>query len=71
MLYSRRPPFALVYRQNDQKVAKRNELEILKESVKTVGKDYCEESSISGLKHLVDSDASYLERYMILSDLRS
>ncbi|XP_022838067.1 sodium channel protein Nach-like [Spodoptera litura] len=37
-------------------------LEILKASIKTVSKEYCEESSICGLKHLVDENTPVIER---------
>ncbi|KAH9644831.1 hypothetical protein HF086_007919 [Spodoptera exigua] len=39
-----------------------NRLEILKASIKTVSKEYCEESSICGLKHLVDENTPVIER---------
>lgn len=39
-----------------------NKLDIVKASVKTVSKEYCEESSICGLKHLVDEGTSFIER---------
>ncbi|XP_013145068.1 PREDICTED: sodium channel protein Nach-like [Papilio polytes] len=56
------PSFASTYRRYQRRLAKQTDLEILKESVKTVGKDYCAESSISGLKHLVNDNTSFLER---------
>ncbi|CAH0585757.1 unnamed protein product [Chrysodeixis includens] len=43
---------------------KPNKIEIVKASVKTVSKEYCEESSICGLKHLVDEGTSFLERLL-------
>lgn len=41
-------------------------LEILKASIKTVSKEYCEESSICGLKHLVDETTPAIERYVLI-----
>ncbi|KAG6443739.1 hypothetical protein O3G_MSEX002980 [Manduca sexta] len=37
-------------------------LEVLKESLKAVSKEYCAESSICGLKHLVDDNTPFIER---------
>ncbi|KAJ8731421.1 hypothetical protein PYW07_004585 [Mythimna separata] len=39
-----------------------NQFDILKASMKTVSKEYCEESSICGLKHLVDDNTPFIER---------
>lgn len=36
--------------------------EIIMQSLKTVTKQYCVESSICGLKHLVSNNVSYYER---------
>lgn len=41
-----------------------NKLDILKASIKTVTKEYCQESSICGLKHLVDESTPFIERYV-------
>ncbi|XP_072949205.1 uncharacterized protein [Epargyreus clarus] len=45
-----------------RKVVKPNKIETLKQSVKTVSKEYCAESSICGLKHLVDENTPCIER---------
>ncbi|CAB3261420.1 unnamed protein product [Arctia plantaginis] len=39
-----------------------SKIDILKASVKTVSKEYCQESSICGLKHLVDDTTPFIER---------
>ncbi|CAG4982990.1 unnamed protein product [Parnassius apollo] len=51
-----------LYRRGYRRKAKPNELNIIKESAKAVGKEYCIEASINGLKHLVDDNTSWLER---------
>ncbi|KAJ2949043.1 hypothetical protein O0L34_g5984 [Tuta absoluta] len=43
-------------------VVKDSEAHILKESVKTVSKEYCADSSICGLKHLVSDETPLIER---------
>lgn len=47
-----------------RKAQEPNRLEILKASMKTVSKEYCEEASICGLKHLVDENTPFIERYV-------
>lgn len=49
-----------------RKAPEPNRLDILKASMKTVSKEYCEESSICGLKHLVDENTPFLERYVVI-----
>lgn len=39
-----------------------NNVGIFKESFKAISKEYCEESSICGLKHLVEKDTPLFER---------
>ncbi|XP_047533409.1 uncharacterized protein LOC125068352, partial [Vanessa atalanta] len=56
-------PYALAYRRRLQKkIRKPTKLDTLKQSVKNVSKEYCAESSICGLKHIVDDNASCFER---------
>ncbi|XP_049694451.2 sodium channel protein Nach isoform X1 [Helicoverpa armigera] len=45
-----------------RKAPEPDRLDILKASIKTVSKEYCEESSICGLKHLVDDNTPFVER---------
>ncbi|CAH0715589.1 unnamed protein product, partial [Brenthis ino] len=56
-------PYVPVYKRRlEKKVRKPTKMETLKKSIKTVSKEYCAESSICGLKHLVDDNTSYCER---------
>ncbi|CAH0398374.1 unnamed protein product [Chilo suppressalis] len=45
-----------------QKRPQKTNLCILKRSLKTIVKEYCTQSSICGLKHLVDENTPYIER---------
>ncbi|XP_028042912.1 sodium channel protein Nach-like [Bombyx mandarina] len=60
-LHKTKPRLAQKNRNN---VKKRRKLQILRASVKTVGKEYCMESSICGLKHLVDDNTPIIERFI-------
>ncbi|CAH4028574.1 unnamed protein product [Pieris brassicae] len=53
---------ANLYRQRLKKTIRPTKRETLMESVRTVTKEYCKESSISGLKHLVEERTPYIER---------
>ncbi|XP_050351289.1 sodium channel protein Nach-like [Nymphalis io] len=56
-------PYVLSYRRYlRKKNRKPTKIETLKQSVKNVTKEYCAESSICGLKHIVDDNASCFER---------
>lgn len=69
---SHHTPYAMAYRRRFQKrVMKPTKLETLKLSIKTVSKEYCAESSICGLKHLVDDNTSCYERYVCESTGRA
>ncbi|XP_069359551.1 uncharacterized protein [Maniola hyperantus] len=59
---SHHSPYVHAYRRRLQrKISKLSKIGTLKQSVKTVSKEYCAESSICGLKHLVE-DTSWCER---------
>ncbi|XP_075978137.1 sodium channel protein Nach-like [Anticarsia gemmatalis] len=45
-----------------RKAPEPKKLDILKASIKTISREYCQESSICGLKHLVDETTPLLER---------
>lgn len=58
-------PYIHAYRRRlHLKVAKPSKIETIKRSVNTVSREYCAESSICGLKHLVE-DTTQCERYYI------
>lgn len=57
-------PSVLTYRNRYRnKSPVQTKYEALKDSIKTVGKEYCSESSICGLKHLVNNRTTPIERY--------
>lgn len=57
-------PSVLTYRNRYRnKSPVQTKYEALKDSIKTVGKEYCSESSICGLKHLVNDRTTPIERY--------
>lgn len=63
-------PYILGYRRRLPKtVPKPTKTATLKQSVKKISKEYCAESSISGLKHIVDDNVSCFERYVCESIL--
>ncbi|XP_041979423.1 uncharacterized protein LOC121733272 [Aricia agestis] len=55
-------PYVLSYKYRLQRRHKPTTVGLVKDSVKTVSKEYCAESSICGLKHLVDENTSCCER---------
>lgn len=61
MEYPSNSPY-YAYRRHQRKKEPTN-FEIVKGSLKTISKEYCTESSICGLKHLVDENTPYIERY--------
>lgn len=70
--YYHQSPYVPAYsRRLQKKVRKPAKTETLKKSIKTVSKEYCAESSICGLKHLVDDKTSYCERYVCESTRRA
>ncbi|KAL0838871.1 hypothetical protein ABMA28_016896 [Loxostege sticticalis] len=60
MEYPSNSPY-YAYRRHQRKKEPTN-FEIVKGSLKTISKEYCTESSICGLKHLVDENTPYIER---------
>ncbi|CAH2096240.1 unnamed protein product [Euphydryas editha] len=56
-------PYILRYRHHLPRIIpKPTKTATLKQSIKKISKEYCAESSISGLKHIVDDNASRFER---------
>ncbi|XP_063364288.1 sodium channel protein Nach-like [Cydia amplana] len=56
-------PYVLAYRRRYKNNSPEySKYETIKDSMKTVGKEYCSESSICGLKHLVNENTTHIER---------
>ncbi|CAG9561971.1 unnamed protein product [Danaus chrysippus] len=60
-------PYVVAYRRRLQAVKRPSKFSTIRKSLKTVSKEYCAESSICGLKHLVDVNTSCFERALICS----